>query len=119
MTLRACLRAQPHGSPVRGPPDGILGRRPPSVLRGPQSPHGRRMPDGNPSRAVDCLGQGSRLRDVTPGGLRWSWCDNNRNKMHDNVMGLSHPHITLNPGLWKNSFPQNWSPVPKKLGLLV
>lgn len=120
MTLRACLRAQPHGSPVRVPPDGQPG--PAAPFRSPwASVSTRETHAGRESQQScrDCLGQGSRLRDVTPGGLRCSWCDNSRNKMQGNVMGLSHPHTTLNPGLWKNSLPQNWSPVPKRLGLLV
>ena len=33
-------------------------------------------------------------------------------------MHLNHPQTisTSQPGLWKNSLPRNWSPVPKRLG---
>ena len=49
------------------------------------------------------------VQDLMPHDLRWSWFNNNRNKVHDkcNVLESSpnHPH----PSLWKNS---STKPVP-------
>ena len=54
-----------------------------------------------------------------PDDLRWSWCNRNRNKVHNKCnafeSSLNHPHPTLSP--WKNCLPRNLSPVPKKLGI--
>ena len=57
------------------------------------------------------------LQDLMLNDLRWSWCDNNRNKVHNkcNAFGSSwnHPPNTVP---WKNCLPQNQSLVPKRLG---
>jgi len=57
------------------------------------------------------------LWDLMPDDLRWSWCNNNRNKAHNkfNVLESSW-NDSPNLGPWKNSLPQNWSLVPKRLG---
>ena len=41
------------------------------------------------------------LQDLTPDDLRWSWCNNNRNKVHNkwNVLELS----------WNHPLPHPWS----------
>ena len=56
------------------------------------------------------------LWDLMPDGLRWSWCSNNRNKMHNkwNALESSWNHL-LYPSLWKNCLPQNLSLVWKRL----
>ena len=50
--------------------------------------------------------------DLMPGHQRWSWCNNNRNKVHNKWNTLesswNHPPPL---GLWKNCLPQNRSPV--------
>ena len=60
------------------------------------------------------------LQDLKPGDLRWTWCNNNRNKMHSKCPApepsCSHPSP---PGLGKNFLPQNWSLAPKRLGTTV
>ena len=57
------------------------------------------------------------ILDLMPDDLRWSWCNNNRNKAHSkfNVLESSW-NDSPNLGPWKNSLPQNWSLVPKRLG---
>ena len=52
--------------------------------------------------------------------LRWVFCNNNRNKMHNEINVLeSSQNLSPTPGPWKNYLPQNWSLVPKRLGLLL
>ena len=57
------------------------------------------------------------LWDLMPDGLRWSWCNNNRNKMHNkcNALESSWNHL-LYPSLWKNCLPWNWPLVPRRSG---
>ena len=57
------------------------------------------------------------LWDLMSVDLRGNWCSNNRNKVYNkcNALESSQNHNPL-PGLWKNSLPQNWSLVPKRLG---
>ena len=47
-----------------------------------------------------------------PGDLRWSWCNDSRNKIHSKCYVLksspNHPP-TPTPSLWKNCLPWNWS----------
>ena len=54
------------------------------------------------------------LPDLTADDLRWSWCNNNRNKVHKECNSLesswNHP-----PGQWKNCLAWNWSLLPKML----
>ena len=54
------------------------------------------------------------LQDLTAEDLRWSWCNNNRNKVHNECNSLessrNHP-----PGQWKNCLTRNWSLLPKRL----
>ena len=51
--------------------------------------------------------------------LRWSWCDNTRNKVHNKCNALelsqSHPH-PYPPPPWENCLPWNQSLVPERLG---
>ena len=59
------------------------------------------------------------LWDLRPDYLKWSWCNNNRNKVHNKCNVLESPQ--------KHSFPQslgkfsswNWSLVPKRSGTAV
>ena len=37
------------------------------------------------------------LRDLVPGDLRWSWCDNNRNKVHNKCSALGSSQTTPTP----------------------
>jgi len=50
--------------------------------------------------------------------LRWSWCNYNRNKVHNKCNAFEPPPLTpplaLEP--WENCLPQNWSLLPKRLG---
>ena len=59
----------------------------------------------------------SNLWDLMPEDLRWSWCNNNRNKEHNKCNRLESswnraPHSSL----WKNCLPLNQFLVPKSLG---
>ena len=56
------------------------------------------------------------LQDLMPDDLRWSWY-NNRNKVHNkcNMLESSWSH-SPHASLWKNCLPQNWYPMPKRLG---
>ena len=56
------------------------------------------------------------LWDLMPDDLRWTWY-NNRNEAHNkfNVLESSWNN-SPNLGPRKNSLPQNWSLVPKRLG---
>ena len=53
--------------------------------------------------------------DLMPDDLRWSWCKNNRNKVHDkcNVLESSWNHPL--PSLWKNSLLRDQPLMPKRL----
>ena len=57
------------------------------------------------------------LWDLMPDDLSWSWCNNNRNKMHNTCNALepsrSHPY---QPSSLENCLPQNQFLVPKMLG---
>ena len=74
-------------------------------------------------KAVLMIGSLSRfwsrgfLWHLMPGDLRESWCNNNRNKLHNkcNVPESSrnNPLPLLNP--WENSLLWSWSLVPKRL----
>ena len=65
-----------------------------------------------------CLQHGTPTLNQIPDDMRWSLCNNNRNKVHNKCMCLNysestpHPH----PSPWKNCIPWNWSLVPKRLG---
>ena len=52
-----------------------------------------------------------------PDDLRWSWCNNNWNKVHKkcNAVESSRNHPPF-PSPWKNCLPWNWSLMPKRLG---
>ena len=51
-----------------------------------------------------------------PGYLRWNWCNDNRNKVHNKCNVLeSSPNHPLLPSLGKSCLPQNQSLVPKML----
>ena len=56
---------------------------------------------------------------LIPDDLRWSWCNNNRNKVHrkDNAVESSPNHSS--PGSWKSRLPRNWSLVPERLGTIA
>ena len=57
------------------------------------------------------------LQDLMPDDLRWSWCNNNQNKVHNKCKAFesSHNH-PASSGLWKYCLPWNCSLVPKRLG---
>ena len=60
-----------------------------------------------------------KLWDLMPNDLRWSWCNNNRNKVHNKCHALesSRNHsLAPTPGLWKNCLPWNLSLVPNRFG---
>ena len=59
---------------------------------------------------------GPHLQGLMPDDLRWSWCNNSRNKMHNkcNVLESSRKH--LRPQSAENCPPQNHPLVPKRLG---
>ena len=58
------------------------------------------------------------LWDLMPGDLRWSWCNNNRSKVHKkcSVLESSWKH-PLTPTVQKSCLPQNQPLVPKRLGM--
>ena len=66
-----------------------------------------------------------KLQDLLLDDLRWSWGNNNRNKMHNKCYALesSWNHTPL-PGSWKNCLPRNqsvkcqkiWGRLPYKMG---
>ena len=71
-----------------------------------------------PERAIMVLyGRVPSLQARMPDDLRWSWCSNNRNKVHNkwNVLESSRNHPPA-PGPWNNCLPRNLSRVPKRLG---
>ena len=54
-----------------------------------------------------------------PDDLRWNWCNNNRNKVHNKCNALEFPWnhpLPPVPNPWKNDLPWNWSLAPKRLG---
>lgn len=59
------------------------------------------------------------LWDLMPDELRWNWCYNNRNKVHDECDALESspppPPLPSTPGLWTNGFPWNQPLVPERL----
>ena len=56
-----------------------------------------------------------------PDDLKWSWCNNKRNKVHSkcNELESSWNHPNPSPGPLKNYLAQNWSLVPKRMGTAV
>ena len=50
--------------------------------------------------------------DLMPDDLRWSWCNSNRNKVHNK---WNETILPSHPGPWKNCLPQNRSLTPKRL----
>ena len=63
------------------------------------------------------------LQDLMSDDLRWSWCNNNRNKVHNkcNALESSPKHLqpSPHPHPWKNCLPWNWSLVSKRLGIVA
>ena len=67
------------------------------------------------------------LWDLIPDDLRWSWCNNNWNKVHNRCNTLNHPQTIpstptprpADPSPWKNCLPSNWFLVPKSLETAV
>ena len=58
------------------------------------------------------------LQDLMLHDLRWSWCNNNRNKVHNKCTALeSSQNYPPTPYPWKNCPPWNQSPVPKTINL--
>ena len=51
-----------------------------------------------------------------PGNLRWSWPNNNRNKVHNNCYALESSPNHSHPGSWQHYLPWNRFLVPKRLG---
>ena len=71
--------------------------------------------------ALGCSQVGSRpgvptLWNLMPDDLRWSWCNNIRNKVQNKYNVLEYPETIPHSSLWKNCLPQNQSLVPKSLG---
>ena len=59
------------------------------------------------------------LWDLMSDDLSRSWCNNNKNKVHNKCNVLESPwNHALLPGPWKNCLPWNQSLVPKKLGTI-
>ena len=56
------------------------------------------------------------LQDLMPDDLRWSWRNNNRNKVHNKFDALESSQNHPPPCLWKSFLSWNWSLVPKMLG---
>ena len=54
-----------------------------------------------------------------PDDLRWSWCNNNRNKLHNKCNTLESSQSHPLPCPWKNCLPWNQSPEPKGWGPLL
>ena len=61
--------------------------------------------------------RGPNLQDLMPDDLKWSWCNSNRNNVHNKYNALesfqNHPPC---PGPGKNCLPQNQFLVLKRLG---
>ena len=136
--------SQSHPSFKPSPPITPLfhsaGSEHPGALPSPPSPWSQpaklqrgRLPDQNPQSScpapefrfqvclapVLCPRAGvPNLWDLKPDDLRRSWCNNNRNEVHNkyNELESSPNHPPSPSGLWKNFLPQIWSLVPKKLG---
>ena len=53
------------------------------------------------------------LQNLMPNDLRWSWCNNKRNKCNTLESSQNHP---FHPSPWKNCFPRIPFLVPKSLG---
>ena len=55
-----------------------------------------------------------------PDDLRWTWCNNNRNKVHNKCNVFHYISWTISPhSQWKDCLSGNWSMVPKRLGTTV
>ena len=69
---------------------------------------------------TSCTAGVPNLCDLMPDPLRWSWYNNNGNKVHNTCRSLesswNHPPT---PGPWKDRLPQNRSLVPERLGTAV
>lgn len=63
----------------------------------------------------------TNLRDLMPDYLRWSWCNNYRNKVYNkhNAFESSQNHTTPPLSLWRNCLSRNQSLVLKMLGTAV
>ena len=57
--------------------------------------------------------RGPQPPESKPDDLRWSWCHNNRNKVHNKCSVLESPWN--HPRAWKSCLPWNWSLVPDTL----
>ena len=55
-------------------------------------------------------------QDLIPDDLRWSWCDNNRNKVHRKGNAVESSPNHPSPGPWKSRLPRRrqkgWGPLP-------
>ena len=61
-----------------------------------------------------------KLQDLMTDDLRWSWSNNNRNKVQNKCNALeSSPKHLVPPSLWKNCLPENQSLVPKSVETAV
>ena len=58
------------------------------------------------------------LQNTMPDDLRWSWCNNNWNKMHINVMCLDHSKTISHPQSVKTVFHETGPQCRKGWGLL-
>ena len=58
------------------------------------------------------------LQNIMPDDLRWSWCNNNWNKMHINVMCLDHSKTISHPQSVKTVFHETGPQCRKGWGLL-
>ena len=60
------------------------------------------------------------LQDLMLEDLRWSWCNNNRNKVHNksNALESSWNHPLPLPPSVDNCLPQNWSLMSKSSGTI-
>ena len=56
------------------------------------------------------------LQKLMPDDLRWSWCNHNRNKIHNKCDTLESFQNKPTPFPWKTCLLQNWSLVSKSLG---
>ena len=66
----------------------------------------------------DSRERGPQPPGLIPDDLRWSWCNNNRNKVHNKCIHLNHPEtVPPSPIHGKNDLASNWSLVPKSLGI--
>ena len=59
----------------------------------------------------------SNLWVLIPDDLRWSWCNKDKDKMHNKWHAFeSSWNIPSSWGPWKNCLPGNWSFEPKRVG---